>query len=253
MLFIFTLAAVATWLYLIFKDGRSAYLPPAPFRPDEEAATSIAPPTAATATGSAGEAVKMPPTKIIENVPFTAQAPFGDWDDVKQDYGCEEACLLMAMHWISGAPLSPEYARDQIVAISEFELKTYQHHHDYSITDTQKVLEAYFGHKNSASRYNAGIEDIKAEIVADNLVIIPIDGRLVTNPYFTAPGPFHHQILVIGYDDNAKELIVHDPGTRQGAAFRYAYREIEAAWRDYYTGLNEPIKKSLTAMLVIKK
>ena len=196
--------------------------------------------------------IELPIAKLIESVPFTAQAPFGDWDDVKQDHGCEEASMLMAMYWAQNKPLSLEKARDEIIVISEFELENYGHHHDYSIADSFKVLKAYFKYENAFVEYDIVIMDIKKEIAKGNLVIIPINGKEVTNPYYTAPGPPQHQILVIGYDDKTEELIVHDPGTVRGEAFHYAYKEIERALMDYNTGLNEPIEEPRTAMLVIK-
>jgi hypothetical protein len=238
--------------YFIFIDDQADFPRPAPQSAPAASTASGTPALTVAAPEAAEKSEEIPQVKIIAGVPFTAQAPFGDWNDVKQDYGCEEACLLMAMHWLSGEPLTPAYARDQIIAISEFELAAYQHHHDYSIADTAKVLEAYFGYKNFMVVYDVGMADLKKVIAAGQLAIIPIDGRLVTNPYFNVPGPFHHQVLAIGYDDGSRELIVHDPGTSRGEAFRYAYREIEAAWRDYATGLNEPVEAARTAMLVIK-
>ena len=193
------------------------------------------------------------PPKIIYDVPFTTQAPLGNWDDVRQNYGCEEACLLMAMSWARNESLTLEKAQEEIIAISDFELKNYQHHHDYSIADTLKILQSYFKYDNAFIKYNIDIDDIKSELALGNLVIIPISGMDVTNPYYTFPGPFHHQVLVIGYDDATQELIVHDPGTIRGNSFRYNYQEIENAIRDYDTGLNEPIKEIRKAMLVIKK
>lgn len=245
---IFFIIFSATALFFYRQNlTKSVIIPPA--EPEKEEAQK--PVDIETATTTPEPEFVRPVKHSIPDVPFTAQAPFGDWDDVKQDYGCEEACLLMAMHWVRKEPLSPEKARDEIVAISEFELKNYQHHHDYSIADTLKVLQAYFSYENAFVEYDISLEDIKDEIARGNLVIIPINGRAVTNPYFNAPGPFYHQILVIGYDDGKQQFTVHDPGTRQGANFKYNYNEIGAAIMDYPTGLNEPVENARSGMLVI--
>jgi len=239
--------AVLLAVYAVARDRDRSPAPAETVNPEE-----VSDPVKEEQPPLPGEAEPVPAVLIHEDVPFTAQAPFGDWDDVKQDYGCEEACLLMAMHWVRGEPLSPDKARDEIIAISEFELKNYQHHHDYSIADTHKVLKEYFGYDRAVEAYDIGLAEIKDEIRKGNVVIIPIDGRKVTNPNYSVPGPFHHQVLAVGYDDNTSELVVHDPGTRQGAFFRYAYEEIEAALSDYETGLNEPVETRRTAMLVIR-
>lgn len=193
------------------------------------------------------------PKHILLNVPFTAQAPFGNWDDVRQDYGCEEASILMAMYWVYGRDLPPEKAEKEIIAISEFEQEKYGAFHDTSTLDTLKVLKAYFGYENAFVRFDIGIEDIKTELVQGNIVIVPIDGTKVDNPYYTPPGPAKHKIVIRGYDDDTQEFITNDPGTKRGEAYRYNYQILENAIVDYPTGLNEPISQIRTAMIVVKK
>lgn len=196
---------------------------------------------------------KVFPRQVLLKVPFTAQAPFGNWADVRQDYGCEEAAILMAMYWVYGRDLPPEEAKKEIIAISEFEKKNYGDFHDTSTLDTLKVLKAYFGYENAFARFDIGVEDIKAELAQGNLVIVPIDGTKVDNPYYTPPGPSRHKIVIIGYDDDTQEFITNDPGTKRGEGYRYDYQILEDALLDYPTGLNEPISQIRTAMIVVEK
>ena len=60
---------------------------------------------------------------VLHNVPFTSQSPFAEWDNDIFQYGCEEASLLMAMHWVKEKPLSVEKARAEILAMAEFQNK----------------------------------------------------------------------------------------------------------------------------------
>lgn len=190
---------------------------------------------------------------VLLDVPFTVQAPFGGWADVRQDYGCEEAAILMAMHWAWDKPLSPAQAEQEIIAISEFEKEQYGDFHDTSAQDTLKVLKAYFGYENAFVKFAIGAQDIKAELAQGNVVIVPIDGTKVGNPYYTPPGPPKHKIVIRGYDDVAQEFITNDPGTKRGEGYRYGYEVLENALLDYPTGINEPIIEARTAMIVVQK
>lgn len=193
------------------------------------------------------------PQRVLLDVPFTVQAPFGGWADARQDYGCEEASILMAMRWVRGETLSPAQAEQEIIALSDFEKEQYGDFHDTSAQDTLKVLKAYFNYENAFVKYDIGTEDIKAELAQGNVVIVPIDGTKVGNPYYTPPGPPKHKIVIRGYDDATQEFITNDSGTKRGEEYRYGYDVLEGALLDYPTGIDEPIAEIRTAMIVIKK
>lgn len=114
-------------------------------------------------------------------------------------------------------------------------------------------MKAYFGYENAFAKFDIGIEDIKAELARGNLVIIPIDGTKVENPYYTPPGPAKHKVVIRGYDDDTQEFITNDPGTKRGEAYRYGYQVLQNAIVDYPTGFNEPVDQIRTAMIVVKK
>lgn len=193
------------------------------------------------------------PKKVLIDVPFTSQAPFGNWADERQDYGCEEASILMSVYWAEGKELTPKIAEEEIIAISEFEKKVYGNFYDTSAADTLKVLQTYFGYVNARVAYDIGVDDIKAELAGGNLVVVPINGRLLENPYFTPPGPPKHKIVIRGYDDATGEFITNDPGTKRGEGYRYAYAVMERALVDYPSGRDEEITNPRTAMIVIWK
>lgn len=191
---------------------------------------------------------------VLLDVPFTAQAPFGDWKDPRQQDGCEEASAIMAMAWVRGEKLTPQIALEKILAISEYELKNYGNYQDTDAEDTAKrIFKGYFGYDKIKVRHGISTQDIKTELFKGNLVIIPVNGRKLGNPYYTLPGPQEHNLVIRGYDAAKNEFITNDPGTRQGEDYRYKESVIENALQDYPTGFHEPIAEKKTAMIVVEK
>ena len=190
---------------------------------------------------------------LISGVPFTSQAPFAEWHIPQFQNACEEASLLMAAHWISGKPLTKEVAKEEILALETFEEKRFGTAIDTSIEDTQKILEEYFEVSGSRIHYDIESQDIARAIGKGSVVIIPADGTKLKNPNFRPPGPTRHMLIIIGYDAVTKEFITHDPGTRQGANFRYPEKTLYSAILDYATGDHLPPKGERKVMLVIPK
>lgn len=194
------------------------------------------------------------PKKILIEVPFTVQAPYANWNDPRQKHGCEEAVSLMALRWAEGKKLTSKEALREIIAISDFEKKKYGEFQDASSEDTLEwIIKDYFGYKNAFLRYDITVEDIKKELAEGNVVIVPVDGRTLKNPFYTQSGPERHKILIKGYDDTTQEFITNDPGTRRGEGYRYGYSVLERALADYLTGKEELVSQIRSAMIVVSK
>ena len=144
------------------------------------------------------------PQGLIEHqVPFTPQAPLGEWSDPRQQYGCEEAIAVMAMHWVRGESNSLPLvgAREEILAITEFQQENYGMFEDTSVSDTEtRIFRDYYGYLNTEVRTGISVEDIKEELYRGNVIFVPINGRTIQNLYYTPPGPLRHTNMVIGYD-----------------------------------------------------
>ena len=194
------------------------------------------------------------PKKILIEVPFTVQAPYANWNDPRQENGCEEAVSLMARRWAEGKKLTSEEALREIIAISDFEKKKYGEFRDVSSEDTLEwIIKDYFGYKNAFLRYDITVEDIKKELAEGNVVIVPVDGRALKNPFYTQSGPERHKILIKGYDDATQEFITNDPGTRRGEGYRYGYAVVERALADYPTGKEQLIERVRSAMIIVSQ
>lgn len=196
---------------------------------------------------------KIPKSSLVENVPFTVQAPFGEWNIVTFQDGCEEAALVMAAHWLSGKPLTKEIAKKEIIALSLFEDKKHGQSVDTSAEDTQKLLVEYYGVTTSELRTDILMTDIQETLSSGAIVIVPMDGRKLMNPNYKQPGPTTHMLVVIGYDAGKKEFITNDSGTRKGEGYRYKEDILYEAIRDYPTGDHLPIQWIYKNMIVVKK
>jgi len=191
---------------------------------------------------------------IIIPVPFTSQAPLGQWSDQRQEDGCEEASVAMAMAWVKGQDYSKTWWRNRIVGLSDWELRNYGEYRDVTLTDVIKWLfKGYYNYDKVTLKAVTSADDIVKELAAGHVVLTPMAGQALHNPYFTSPGPLTHMLLIKGYDYNTQEFIVNDPGTRRGESYRYKASVIFGAIKVYPTGHYEPIKKVIKQMLVVSK
>ena len=207
-----------------------------------------------TSSPSRGEEDIELPDKVLLDVPFTAQAPLRQWSDPRQQDGCEEAAILMAAHWIKDEPfVSPQAAKEEILALSHYQDEKFGFYQDTSAEDTAKLLKDYFGYDSTVTYNIVGEDLIKKELAAGNLVIVPVNGRKLNNPYYTPPGPDRHMIVIVGYDEETSEFITNDAGIMRGKSYRYPQATLMSALRDYPSGRHEPFADMPTAMIVAEK
>ncbi|MEI6597061.1 MAG: C39 family peptidase [bacterium] len=191
---------------------------------------------------------------LINNVPFTTQAPFGDWADQRQQDGCEESSSLMAVKWARGQNLTKKEALNEITGISDWLLKKYGEYRDISAQNTVDwIFKDYFNYDEVALVKNITVNDIIEELDKGNLVITPMNGQMMHNPNYKTPGPPRHMIVIRGYDPAIKEFITNDPGTRNGELYRYDKNVLYEAIRDYPTGYHEIITNIEKNMIVVTK
>jgi hypothetical protein len=190
------------------------------------------------------------PLKIYLPIPFLCQAPYGNWNQPWQD-ACEEAAIIMAMRYVKGEKLSRREGEQEILDLVQFQKKNYGGHYDLNVEQIAKLVKDYYIYNNVEVRYDIQIEDIKKELAKGNIVIAPMAGRLLGNPYYTPPGPAYHNMLFKGYDDRSGEFITNDPGTKRGRNYRYKYKTAYSAIHDW-TGNKKTIAQGRRAMVVIE-
>lgn len=183
-------------------------------------------------------------------VQFLCQAPCGNWGQPWQD-ACEEAVVVMAMHFVKGDQITRVSGNQEILSLIEFQIMKYGGHYDLTAEQSAKLIKDYYGYNKLEVRYNISVEDIKNELAKGNIVIAPMAGRLLGNPYYTPPGPVYHNMLFKGYDDQTGEFITNDAGTKRGRNYRYKYQVAYNAIHDW-TGSKRTINQGRKAIIVIK-
>jgi len=190
------------------------------------------------------------PVKTYLPVPFLCQAPYGNWSQPWQD-GCEEAAIIMAMRYVTGDPVSRKSGNRELLDMVAFQNNKYGGHYDLTVEQSAQLIKDYYDFNNFEVRYDIQIEDIKKELAKGNVVITPMAGRLLGNPYYTPPGPAYHYMVFKGYNDRLGEFITNDPGTKRGRNYRYKYDVAYQAIHDW-TGSKKTIASGKKAMIVIK-
>lgn len=186
-------------------------------------------------------------------VPFISQAPRGEWENTLFQNGCEEASVFMASRLGNDEPVSEERVEQALLKLARLSEQLFDTSVDTSAEDTLQLFRAYTGKENGRLVNRVTDEVLRATLARGEAMIIPMNGRLLGNPHFTAPGPETHMLVLLGYDVVTEEYIVHDPGTRFGARYRYPRERFENAIRDYPTGNHLPITSVEKRAIVIGK
>lgn len=183
-------------------------------------------------------------------VPFTPQAPDGDWGEPYKE-ACEEASLYMVDAFYQGTQkglIPPDTADSEIKKLVSFEMELFGDYKDTTADQTATLAEAFYGYGDFELMENPTIEQIKSHVAAGHPVIVPAAGRLLGNPFFTAPGPIYHMLVVRGYTADGK-FITNDPGTRRGEGYVYDFDTLMNAMHDWNAG--EEITEGKKVVLVV--
>lgn len=188
------------------------------------------------------------PETVNLSVPFTAQAPLGNWKLPYQE-ACEEASLVMATQYLfNEGPFTAQSANKEILDLVYF-VEREGFAIDITADETVEVAKKYYGEKiDIEAIYDFDENTIKEILAEDGLVIMPFSGRQLPNPHFRSPGPLYHMAVIKGYNQNG--FIVNDPGTKFGANFTYPYNAVMNANHDWNNGNMNEGKK---VMISIKR
>ena len=185
------------------------------------------------------------PSQAYIKVPFTSQAPDGNWDNPYQE-ACEEAAVIMVDYFLRESDLSTDQANREIVQLTTWE-EAHGYKYDVSLEELAAIVEEYYNYETRISD-DVSTESIMHEIAKGNPVIIPAAGRDLGNPYFSGQGPWYHMLVVTGY--NWRHFITNDPGTKHGYEYKYKHRVLLDAIHDW-TGEKKDIRNGAKRMLII--
>lgn len=167
-------------------------------------------------------------------VPFTIQAPTGDWGQPYQD-ACEEASVLMVKEYYAkntAKTIDAAVATKEILAMVAYQDKIFGYNIDTTSSETAQFAEKIYRLGKSEILENPTVDQIKERLNLGQPVIVPVAGQMLKNPYFTAPGPKYHMLVIRGYTKDGN-FITNDPGTKRGAAYLYSFETIMNAIHDW--------------------
>jgi hypothetical protein len=188
-------------------------------------------------------------TAVNLAVPFTPQAPYGSWDAPYKE-ACEEASVYMVHRFYEGTPeglMNADESDRDLLQIVAFEQELFGYYEDTTAEQTTTFAELMFGYTTELI-LDPTVDDIKAELVLGHPVIVPAAGRELGNPYFTAPGPIYHMLVIRGFTDEG-QFIVNDPGTYRGEAYLYDVDTLMNAMHDWNNG--EEITQGRKVVIVL--
>lgn len=173
------------------------------------------------------------PEQVNWDVPFTSQAPKANWDFTHEE-ACEEATILMAQKYFEKQDFnSSTDADEQILKIVDWENKNLGFFESTTADETAEVVRRYLG-LNAEAIDTLSVDAIKEMLASGKLVVVPEAGRELGNPYYKAPGPLYHMLLLKGY--TGSKFITNDAGTRRGANYPYKFATVLDANHDWNGG-----------------
>ena len=175
------------------------------------------------------------PTKAVNlAVPFSPQAPYGDWSLPYQE-ACEEMSAFLVHAFFARIDVTPKLADQAVRDIGAWEQKTFGYYEHTTAAETAQILKQYFGYRQVDVLYDITINDIKDQLRAGRPVIVPLAGRLIGNPYYQQPGPVYHMIVVKGFTEDGY-FITNDVGTKRGHNYLVSEKTLYSAIHDAPTG-----------------
>ncbi len=174
-----------------------------------------------------------PRTRTLD-VPFTSQAPDGNWNEPWQN-ACEETAIAMVDAFYAGeVGLPPREAAHDILRIFNVKNDRLGSSADESV-ETMARLVAELGLDWQAHVVlDPTVEALEAEVDAKRPVIIPVFAPTLRNKVYEVGELDYHVVVLIGYDETRNEFIVHDPGTASGQGLRFSYEVLMDAMHDLH-------------------
>ncbi|HAU07473.1 MAG: hypothetical protein UW46_C0006G0033 [Candidatus Yanofskybacteria bacterium GW2011_GWF1_44_227] len=224
-------------------------------QPTQTPSPSISPtPTGTLVSPSPSPSASKPsetPLSFSLAVPFTPQAPIGNWDQLHNE-ACEEASAIMAGAYFAGDTREKIPAAEveiEITKLTKWQDTNFGYYLDTDAVETAEMIESVYGLKTNLVK-NFTENDIKSALLAGKVLIIPVNGRKLNNPNYKQPGPIYHMLVIRGY--TATKIITNDSGTRNGENYLYSFSTINNATADWDHAI-DTIDESKSVMIVVSK
>lgn len=184
-------------------------------------------------------------------IPFTPQAPTGNWDLLHNE-ACEEASAIMTNAYLTGdrdTVIPATRVETEISDLTAWLDQRFNYHLNTTAEETAQMIEGFYGLK--AKVFNDyTLQEIKDQLNLQHVVILPVNGRVIGNPNYKQPGPIYHMLVIRGY--TATGLITNDSGTRLGQNYPYTFKTLYNAGADWDHN-TDTIDQSKKIMIVVSK
>lgn len=154
---------------------------------------------------------------IYLKINFSSQAPAGNWDEPWQN-ACEETSIVIVDSFYNNNSMDLETSKREILKILAIKEKEFGPSLDENAEKIVYLINNFLNWEAWVIE-NPTIEQIKEQVDKKNPVILPVDGRKLSNRYFNVSG--YHVFVISGYDDDKQVLIAQEPGTRFGKNYPY--------------------------------
>lgn len=169
------------------------------------------------AVGMAG-CGKLPSSKNID-VPFTSQAPTGNWSEPWKN-ACEETSIYMVSSFYADDAIKRDQAIKRIKEIIAAKNEEFNVSADESLEKISELIKLLGMPWTTEIVQNPSIEDIKKQLASNQPIIAPVFAPAL---HYAAGGPDYHVMVMTGYDDKTSEFIVNDPALKNGKGIRFKY------------------------------
>jgi hypothetical protein len=184
-------------------------------------------------------------------IPWTSQAPKGNWEGIYED-GCEEASVIMAAEYLRGnteTNLNVDFVMGEIQRLADWETEQFGYNLSTNNSEVMRMAEKVYGLKAKVIS-NFTEDDIKRELLMDHVVIVPAQGQQLGNPNFRGSGPPYHMFVIKGW--NTLGFVTNEPGTRKGLNYLYSFDTIYNATGEYQHS-TKSVDTSVKDIIVVYK
>jgi hypothetical protein len=225
---------VAAGLYFALRPTSNlAYVTP----------TTVALNPSAQATATTSASPEPLPTNVLLPVPYTDQAPLGDW--AAKQHTCEEASLAMVDRYLagdhSGSQIDPRTANAAINRITGWKPAI-----DLTTEQVGEVATQHLGWSHEV--LPATRQNMQQQLALGRPLIVGVRTHGLGNSnypgyttHYEQPGwSVSHYLVVIGYDQSGS-FVLNDPGTTRGHGYSITYDQLIHAVDDLdqaYPSLN---------------
>lgn len=190
-------------------------------------------------------AFKQPPTELNLPVPFSTQAPTGNWAN---NEACEETSAIMASAYLNGSTqedLPADMVQEEISRLITWENEHFKYNTNTGARDTAAMIENNLNLKTTIKEdFTEG--DLKMALTNNAVLLLPLNAQSLDPSNYPDLHPTYHMVVIRGYKDHT--FYINDPGTSKGKNNAYTFEEIHNFAADW----NQETKKiDTTKKLVI--